>query len=346
MYPPSDWLGYMGHEICSVWCNRRHGCCGHERFNSVVDGQSRSSRFSGQLRDLANKCRRNSVPVVVENLAKPGRGFTLIELLVVLAVLGLLASLLFPALARGKRKAAQIACANQARQLAIAWSMYAHEQEDLLPYNLGATEIYQILARDERHNWANSVLNWERDAHNTNELLNTKAALGPYLAGNAQVFLCPSDRVVSDIQKQAGWSRRSRSYSMNAMVGDAGEFTRTGVNVNNPYYQQYLKFSQIHSPAETFVFIEEHPDSINDGYFLNKPRSLEWHDLPASWHNSGANLAFADGHIASRIWRSNSTRKPPRPDGADLPFAIPPGDTEDFQWLMRRTSSRDAPSTP
>jgi hypothetical protein len=37
--------------------------------------------------------------------------------------------------------------------------------------------------------------------------------------------------------------------------------TRTGVNVNNPYYQQYLKLSQIHSPAETFVFIEEHPEN-------------------------------------------------------------------------------------
>jgi prepilin-type N-terminal cleavage/methylation domain-containing protein/prepilin-type processing-associated H-X9-DG protein len=269
-----------------------------------------------------------------------GRGFTLIEMLVVLAILGLMASLLLPALARGKRKATQITCASQARQLALAWTLYASDQEDVLPYNLGATEIFQMLARGERHNWANSVLNWELDPHNTNDTLNTEAALGIYLGRNAQVFRCPSDRVVSAIQRQAGWSHRSRSYSMNAMVGDAGEFTSTGVNVNNPYYRQYLKLDQITAPSETFVFVEEHPDSVNDGYFLNRPTQLEWHDLPASWHNDAANLAFADGHIQSRRWRISSTRKPHQPDGADLPFAIQPDEAKDFLWLMSRTSSR------
>jgi prepilin-type N-terminal cleavage/methylation domain-containing protein/prepilin-type processing-associated H-X9-DG protein len=291
----------------------------------------------------------NNVRFVVEHfIIQPGpagradRGFTLIELLVVIAIVGLLASLLLPVLARTKNKATQLACGNQVRQLAIAWTLYANDNGDTLAYNLGATEILQMLGRGERYNWANSVLNWELDSHNTNQLLNTQAALGEYLAGNAHVFLCPSDRVVSGIQKQAGWTRRSRSYSMNAMVGDAGEFTRTGVNVNNPYYRQYLKFEQILSPAETFVFVEEHPDSVNDGYFLNKAGELEWHDLPASWHNQAANLVFADAHIESKVWRNISTRKPHRPDGADLPFAIDAVEAEDYFWLMRRTSSRSA----
>jgi prepilin-type N-terminal cleavage/methylation domain-containing protein/prepilin-type processing-associated H-X9-DG protein len=271
-----------------------------------------------------------------------GRGFTLIELLVTLGLIALLASLLFPALSRAKVKGNQIACLNHLRQLGLAWTLYTHDEDDRLPYNLGATEIFQMLARGREPNWANSVLNWELDQHNTNRLLNTRAALGIYLARNDKVFRCPSDGVVSAIQRGAGWKERSRSFSMNAMVGDAGEFTREGVNVNNPHYNQFLKMSDFRSTTDIFVFIEEHPDSINDGYFLNRPNRREWTDLPASWHNGAANLIFADGHAENRRWFNQSTRKPPRPDGANLPFSIEPDEVADFVWLMRRTSIYEA----
>jgi prepilin-type processing-associated H-X9-DG protein len=109
--------------------------------------------------------------------------------------------------------------------------------------------------------------------------------------------------------------------------------------VNNPHYNQFLKMSDFRSTTGIFVFIEEHPDSINDGYFLNRPNRLEWTDLPASWHNGAANLTFADGHAENRRWSYASTRKPPRPDGANLPFTIAPDELADFVWLMRRTSS-------
>jgi prepilin-type N-terminal cleavage/methylation domain-containing protein/prepilin-type processing-associated H-X9-DG protein len=277
----------------------------------------------------------------IPKLPCAGKGFTLIELLVVIAVAGLLATMLFPALVRAKGKATQIACLNNLRQLNLAWTLYSHDQDDRLPYNLGATEILQMIERDEGYNWANSVLNWELDPHNTNVLLNTQASLGSYLGENARVFKCPSDRVVSAIQRKAGWSERSRSFSMNAMVGDAGEFTKNGANVNNPYYHQFLKMGEFRSTTSIFVFIEEHPDSINDGYFLNRAYSFEWNDLPASWHNGAANLSFPDGHLETRRWQSKSTRKPARPDGANLPFELGPGEREDFDWLLRRTSVVD-----
>ena len=108
------------------------------------------------------------------------------------------------------------------------------------------------------------------------------------------------------LQRRAGWSERSRSISMNAMVGDAGEFMRSGANVNNPLYRQYLRLSQFYSTPRIFIFIEEHPDSINDGYFLNKgydeEGAAEWYDLPASYHDGAANLSFADGHTGSTAW--------------------------------------------
>ena len=125
---------------------------------------------------------------------------------------------------------------------------------------------------------------------------------------------------------------------MNAMVGDAGEFTRSGDNVNNPAYRQYLRMSDFTAGAQIFVFIEEHPDSINDGYFLNRAGTYEWNDLPASYHNGAANLTYADGHAEPHRWVSASTRKPHRPDGADLPFKISGGEAADYYWLLKRTS--------
>src|SRR5690606_25232165 len=95
------------------------------------------------------------------------------------------------------------------------------------------------------------------------------------------------------------------------------------------------------SASDIFIYIEEHPDSINDGYFLNRAAKYEWNDLPASWHNGSANLTFGDGHAESRKWVNASTRKPTRPDGADLPFAISAEERQDFYWLMSRTSASE-----
>jgi prepilin-type processing-associated H-X9-DG protein len=109
--------------------------------------------------------------------------------------------------------------------------------------------------------------------------------------------------------------------------------------VNNPYYRQYFRLAQIPDPAGLFVFIDEHPDSINDGYFLNRVSTYEWTDLPASFHNQGANLVFADGHAETHRWVNASTLRPARPDGAQLPFAVEEPEDQDWDWLMQRTTT-------
>jgi prepilin-type processing-associated H-X9-DG protein len=126
---------------------------------------------------------------------------------------------------------------------------------------------------------------------------------------------------------------------MNAMTGNAGEYTRGGKNVNNPGYTQFFKLSQILQPTAIFLFLDEHPDSINDGYFLNRDDSGRWMDLPASYHNGAANFAFADGHAEKHLWRFPSTKPAPQPDAASLPFVIPPKELGDFDWLMNHTST-------
>jgi len=171
----------------------------------------------------------------------------------------------------------------------------------------------------------------------------TDASLGPY-SRSVAIYRCPSDRVLSDKQRRAGWPARIRSYSMNAMVGDAGDVSKSGVNENNPGYVQFFKASSIPLPNRIFIFLDEHPDSINDGYFLNKwPASPPdndkyWIDLPASYHNGGASFSFADGHSETHRWRNPSTKQPPVPNTLNLPMDVPAAETADFYWTLSRMS--------
>lgn len=271
--------------------------------------------------------------------ARAGKeGFTLLELLVVIAVTAALAGLLFPALAGARSKAQSIHCVNNHRQLALVTMLYVSDHNDALPFNFGAADTRKTVSNGTFQNWANNVLSWELDADNTNTLWLESGGIGPYLNGNMSPFLCPADFVLDDLQRRAGWTRRVRSVSMNAMVGNAGEFSAAGFNTNNPHYRQFFRLSQIPNPSQIFLYIDEHPDSIDDGYFLNRAYSGEWHDLPASYHDGAATLSFTDGHVESHEWQHPSTRPAARPDAAGLPFAYPVDARDDFKWLIHHTS--------
>ncbi|MHB8522182.1 MAG: prepilin-type N-terminal cleavage/methylation domain-containing protein [Limisphaerales bacterium] len=265
-------------------------------------------------------------------------GFTLVELLVVIAIIAIIAGLLLPALGATKSRAQGVLCTNNSRQLVLAWSMYATDNDDRLVYNLGGDRTRPSIPPDLSSNWVDNVMTWERDADNTNLAFITKAKLAPFSGSSIQIYRCPADHVLSDTQKQVGWTARVRSISMNAMVGDAGPSMRGYTNLNNPDYRQFLKSSAIPNPARIFVFLDEHADSINDGYFLNRPDDREWADLPASYHNGAAGLSFADGHSEIHRWLFASTKRPAKPDGARLPFPVLTNERADFDWLADHTS--------
>jgi prepilin-type processing-associated H-X9-DG protein len=269
-------------------------------------------------------------------------------MLLVIAVIAIIASLLLPALAKAKSHAQSLVCLNNTKQLVLGCLMYANEHGDHLPYNLAGNA-----AATNLENWAAGVLDWNLTSDNTNTLLLTEAALGSYVAKSVATYHCPSDFVLSQRQKRAGWQYRVRSYSMNASVGDAGSFSSSGVNANNPGYVQFFKLTTIPRPSDIFAFLDEHPDSIGDGYFLNKVNTraaaasyynsssyseTEWLRLPASYHNGAASFSFTDGHSEIHRWKFASTKPPPQPDAAGLPIDISSGQDGDFNWVAQRMS--------
>jgi prepilin-type N-terminal cleavage/methylation domain-containing protein/prepilin-type processing-associated H-X9-DG protein len=252
----------------------------------------------------------------------PTTAFTLIELLVVIAIIAILAAMLLPALSRAKGSAQTTACSNNLKQLEVAWLMYPDDNQGLLVNNCSMVDT-----RTYRQSWVNNIQDWDTSVENTNADFVRSGKLAPYVNNNVSVYRCPSD------QSLAQNGPRLRSVSMNALVGDP----LVTPNRFNPSWLQFLKMSHFVRPASFYVFIEEHPDTINDGYFVNTWDEIKWGNLPASFHNAAANISWADGHVERHRWIADSAR-PPVKGGVGGGFV--PSPIIDYLWLRERTSTK------
>ena len=164
----------------------------------------------------------------MKNARRPApSGFTLIELLIVIAIIAILAAILFPVFARARESARRTACVSNVRQLGTAWMMYVQDYDETFPPTNSA---------------ANSV--WGPSTTYTGKYpckpcrphLKTNDAITydptvyaiPYIK-NYDMFKCPSDvgiptsALVNDpSQGQPVWKVEHTSYCLNTVMTRVG----------------------------------------------------------------------------------------------------------------------------
>ena len=177
-----------------------------------------------------------------------------------------------------------------------------------------------------------------------------RGAIWPYVGNSVKIYRCPADAslVKSTSGPYSGQTvQRLRSNSMNNWVGMNGDQDAEAAGYWTwPGGQQFRKFRKMSDmirpgPAMTWVLLDEHPDSINDGCFFNDPLltpgGFTWTDLPANYHNGACGFSFADGHSEIKKWRNPNTKQPVRlTDFTALPCAS----SADYAWIIERTPRR------
>lgn len=220
-----------------------------------------------------------------------GGGFTLIELLVVIAIIAILAALLLPALASAKAKAARATCMGNLRQLDLATQLYAADDDGKLVANFQLVPYPNPPGGDTGTNvWVFGNMKDIRDSTNVAYIIAGK--LFPY-ASHANVFRCPADP-----SRTAGIPR-VRSYSMNSWMGTRA--APTGPSAYNlATYRTYARDTDVAAagPSTLWVMVDEHENSIDDGWFLVTMNDVQpFASFPAARHSRGYELNFADGHV-------------------------------------------------
>jgi len=125
---------------------------------------------------------------------------------------------------------------------------------------------------------------------------------------------------------------------MNCCVGDnAPSWAGAGAT-----WTQFKKTTDLRTPASIYTFLDEHPDSINDGWFCfatpaGPTETAQWSDMPASYHDGACGFAFADGHSEIHRWLSANTQIPVHYNTSAFPALVGP-DNRDINWVAKRTT--------
>ncbi len=149
---------------------------------------------------------------------KQSQGFTLIELLVVVAIIGILMTLLLPALAKGKLKAQQTECASNLRQVGLSFRMFADEHDNRLPMQVS-------VRRGGTLEYANRGETWRHFQVMSNLLVNPK------------LIVCPADKQ----RAVTNWSglgnlNTSLFVGLDAKIGKANHILAGDRNIMTPGY--------------------------------------------------------------------------------------------------------------
>jgi prepilin-type processing-associated H-X9-DG protein len=299
-----------------------------------------------------------------------GGGFTLVELLVVIAVTATLVALLLPSWAMSKDRGRGARCLSNLKQLTTAWAAYTSDNQGKLVPGGGEGEspssptdpralpggIYAQWCPGRQDILSAGVGSYLSPIGTvTNNLGYEWIQVGliyPYVK-NVGLYLCPAD--VSSITSFGIDYPHVRSISMNAWIQSlplndpTPPWNNSSEDSNLRVYTKDSDFT-VPGPANTWVFIDENPCSINDAWFIIDPtdKSItapQWIDCPANYHNGACGISFVDGHVQLKKWSDPAVLSVtlngiiPSPSPWVSPVRPQSTNPNDILWLANRSTA-------
>lgn len=302
--------------------------------------------------------------------AKSG-GFTLVELLIVILTLGILALMLFPALAKIRQRSTVDVCLENQKQLATAWVMFGSDHGDYMA------------SAGTQNNRTDSLFAWRVDPANmptfptvptnqspTRVLDNAGFQLGglyPYTRTADNLLHCPADSRY--LIGKSAWCTYAIVDNMHSQVA---------ASFGSDF--RLHKVTQIKTPGARMIFTEEndsrsesangftvyenqgswvpyHPSFATGGDAPNPSASPKfstmagggmtgWWDGPAAFHAGGATFNFCDGHAEFHRWRNQNTLAFATSNDSSKAFGPYSyssvsffGEPDDLTWVYSRIAS-------
>ncbi|MBW3636637.1 MAG: DUF1559 domain-containing protein [Armatimonadetes bacterium] len=207
----------------------------------------------------------------VFNQAK--KGFTLIELLVVVAIIAILAAILFPVFGRARENARRTSCLSNTKQIGLGMMQYTQDFDENYP--LSGSNVFgeasDAFGRD-RHSW--------------------RSLIYPYVKSE-QVFVCPSN---PDNDKDTRDAAPSPSFRISyTALGNASQTSVLSTNATP------TRITAVEFPATTIAIVEAYngPDATTaDASVMAhfNVGSADHQDDLFAGHMGTSVFLFADGH--------------------------------------------------
>jgi prepilin-type N-terminal cleavage/methylation domain-containing protein/prepilin-type processing-associated H-X9-DG protein len=235
-----------------------------------------------------------------------GAGFTLIEMLIVIAIISILAAILFPVFARARESARRASCQSNQKQIALGLTMYTQDFDERYPmtwYGLNHPETVAKAGEPVSAYFFTDVGGVRSDAGNYN--YSWMDFIYPYVK-NIQLFNCPSNTT----PRESG--RLVPNYWLNPAFGNASN--ANGTTFASSLYGNLIAHitgistAAVERPSTTVMLGE-----IGNGASNSYPKYLFTASAPGyihetrelfEMHSQGMNVAYADGHVK---WMSIAT---------------------------------------